>query len=408
MGIILVGANHLSAPLGLREQLAFTDDGCLSSLKQWLAAGVVKEGLVLSTCNRVELLAVSNDECTCKVIDQLVSLLSEASSITPEKLATHLYSYSDEDAVRHLFRVASSLDSMVVGEPQILGQLRKAYSLATTAGAAGSILNKLLPHALHAAKRVRNETDIANSAVSVSYMAVELGRKIFDSLAGHTALVIGGGATAELVARHLIKSGVGRVLFANRTQAKAEQLAQTFAGQAVPFDRLAAHLAEADIVICSTSSPNYVITLEMLRSARKLRQQSPIFLIDISVPRNIDPKVGELQNSFVFNIDDLKSLVLSNIDRRQREAERAVIIVDQEVVRFREVLRSLKLGPAIGRLRERMQQIAREELARQREQLGPLSAEQEGALEDLLFSTIKKIYHPVFTQMRRGAIEVEL
>lgn len=408
MGIILVGANHRSAPVGLREKLAFSDEACSGTLRKWLTAGVVKEGLILSTCNRVELLAVTDEECTGKRIAELVALLSESSSIAKDELENHLYSYSDEDAIRHLFRVASSLDSMVVGEPQILGQFRKAYSLATDTGAAGSILNKLLPHALHTAKRVRNETDIANSAVSVSYMAVELGRKIFESLSGHTALVVGGGATAELVARHLIKSGVGRVLFTNRTQAKSEQLAQNFGGRAVPFAELAEHLAEADIVICSTSSPNYVITPDMVRAARKPRQQSPIFLIDISVPRNVDPKVGEIQNSFVFNIDDLRSLVLSNIDRRQREAQRAEAIVEQEVVRFREVLRALKLGPAISRLREQMQQIAREELALQREQLGPLSQEQEHALEDLLLSTIKKISHPIITQMRRGAIQVEL
>jgi glutamyl-tRNA reductase len=239
-------------------------------------------------------------------------------------------------------------------------------------------------------------------------MAVELGRKIFDSLAGYTALVIGGGATAELVARHLLKAGVGRVLFANRTRAKAEELAQTFRGQAVDLDRLAQHLAEADIVICSTSAPAYVITRDMVREARRQRQQATMFFIDISVPRNIDPTVGEIENSFVFNIDDLKSLVLSNIDRRQREAQRAEGIVEQEVVRFREVLQALKLGPAIGRLRERMHEIAREELARQRAHLGPLTLEQECALEDLLFATIKKISHPIITQMRRGAIQVEL
>jgi len=255
---------------------------------------------------------------------------------------------------------------------------------------------------------VRNETDIASSAVSVSYMAVELGRKIFDSLAGHTALVIGGGATAELVARHLIKSGVGRVLFANRTQSKAADLAQTFGGQAVDLDKLTEHLAEADIVICSTSSPTYVITPDMVRAARRLRQPATLFLIDISVPRNIDPGVGEIENSFVFNIDDLKTLVLSNIDTRQREAQRAESIVEQEVVRFRELRECMKAGPAIGRLRERMQEIAREELARQRAHLGPLSPEQESALEHLLLSTIRKISHPIITQMRRGAIQVEL
>lgn len=408
MEIVLVGANHRSAPVSLREQLAFTDDGCVSALRELLALSTVKEALILSTCNRVELLAVISDQPAKDGVDQLSTFLSESSSISKGELSKHLYSYTNEDAIRHLFRVASSLDSMVVGEPQILGQIRNAYSFATAAGAAGTILNKLLPQALHVAKRVRNETDIASSAVSVSYMAVELGRKIFDSLEGRTALVIGGGAMAELVARHLIKSGVHRVFFANRTQAKAEELAQTFGGQAVALDQVAGHLAEADIVICSTSSPTYVITADMLRAARRPKQRRPIFLIDISVPRNVDPAVSEIENSFVFNIDDLKSLVLSNVDKRQREAQRAETIVEQEVVRFREVLQGLKLGPAISRLRERMQQIAREELARQREHLGPLTLEQECALEDLLFSTIKKISHPIITQMRRGAIQVEL
>jgi glutamyl-tRNA reductase len=408
MGIILVGANHRSAPVSVREKLAFTDDACVSTLRQWLAANAVEEAVLLSTCNRVELLAVLPDQADHDAVSHLTGLLSESSSLSSSEISKYLYSYVEEDAVRHLCRVASSLDSMVIGEPQILGQLRKAYALATDAGSAGPMLNKLVPHALHVAKRVRNETDIASSAVSVSYMAVELGRKIFDSLSGHTALVIGGGPTAELVARHLIKSGVGSVLFANRTQSKAEELAKTFGGRAVALDDLSEHLTEADIVICSTSSPNYVITPEMVRSARKLRQKATLFLIDISVPRNIDPRVAEIENSFVFNIDDLMSLVLSNLDRRQREAQRAESIVEQEVLRFGEVRLSLKVGPAIGRLRERMQEIAREELARQRAQLGQLSPEQESALEQLLLSTIKKISHPIITQMRRGVIQVEL
>lgn len=408
MAIILVGANHRSAPIKVREQLAFTDEACVSSLRQWQKIDAIKECLLLSTCNRVELLAVTEDLSHENIIHRLTCLLGEVSSLSSTELRKHFYAYIGEDAVRHVCRVASSLDSMVVGEPQILGQLRKAYSLATEAGATGTTLNKLLPHALHVAKRVRNETDVASSAVSVSYMAVELGRKIFDSLVGYTALVIGGGHTAELAARHLIKAGVSRVLFANRTQAKAEELARSFGGQAVVFDQLANHLAEADIVICSTSSPTYVITPEMIRAARKLKQQRTTFLIDISVPRNIDPAVGEIENAFVFNIDDLKSLVLSNINQRQREAKRSEAIVEEEVIRFREVLHALKVGPAIGRLRERMQEIARQEFERQREHLGPLTQEQESALEDLLFSTIKKISHPIITQMRRGAIQVEL
>jgi glutamyl-tRNA reductase len=408
MRVVLVGASHRSAAVGVREQLAFTDEGCVITLRKWLATETFNEALILSTCNRVELLARAKDGAVQHVTDRLVELLSETSSISKAELSTHTYSYVDEDAVRHVFRVASSLDSMVIGEPQILGQLRRAYSLAVEAGSTGAVLNKLLPQAFHVAKRVRNETDIASSAVSVSYMAVELGRKIFDSLTGHTVLMIGGGATAELAARHLIKCGVGRVLFANRTQSKAEELAAMFGGQAVAMSSLVEHLANADIVICSTSSPDYVITPAMVRAARTLRRQTPIFFIDISVPRNIDPEIGAMNNSFVFNIDDLKSLVLSNIDRRQCEAHRAETIVDEEVVRFREVLQALKLGPAIARLRERMSEIAYEELARHRSQLGTLSLEQESALEDLLLSTVKKVAHPIITQMRRDALEVEL
>jgi glutamyl-tRNA reductase len=406
MGIILVGANHRSAAVGVREQLAFTDEASTRALREWLRNGELQEALILSTCNRVELLAVSSDEPGAP--DHLCRLLSDATSISPSELTKHTYRYTDEEAVQHLFRVAASLDSMVVGEPQILGQLRKAYALATEAGAIGSTFHKLLPHAFRVAKRVRNETDIAHSAVSVSYMAVELGRKIFASLAGRTVLVIGGGTTAELAARHLVKSGVGRVLFANRTHAKAGELAAKFGGQAVAMEQLGEHLAAADIVICSTSAPEFVITAQMVQVACARRQPTPIVFIDISVPRNIDPAIAKLENSFVFNIDDLKSLVLSNLDRRQRESKLAEGIVEQEVVRFREVLRSLRAGPAIGRLRQRMQLIAREEIARYRKQLGPLSREQEHALEELVLATVKKVSHPIITQMRSNALEFEL
>jgi glutamyl-tRNA reductase len=334
--------------------------------------------------------------------------LSDSSSVSKAELHKYTYNYTDELAVKHLYRVAASLDSMVIGEPQVLGQLRRAYALASEAGSAGPTLHKLLPQAFHVAKRVRNETDIASSAVSVSYMAVELGRKIFDSLKGVTVLVIGAGETAELAARHLVKAGVGNVVFANRTLSKAEELASRFSGQAVTMDDLTSHLATADIVICSTSSPDYVITSEMMRAVRKGRKLTPVFFIDISVPRNIDPTINALRNTFVFNIDDLESLVLSNIDQRRREAERAEVIVEKEVQEFRQMLQGLTLGPAITRLRERMSEIALEELARHRSQLGLLSSEQELALRELLLSTMKKVAHPIITQMRRDAVEVKL
>ncbi|HSB28096.1 MAG TPA: glutamyl-tRNA reductase [Pyrinomonadaceae bacterium] len=408
MRITLVGANHRSAPVELREKLAFADDECSARLTSWVEGGHFTEALLLSTCNRVEILAVSPKQQPEPGIEQILSLLSEAKLASPQELQNYVYSYTDDDAVRHLFRVASSLDSMVVGEPQILGQLRRAYACSSQAGAAGTTLNKLLPQAFHVAKRVRNETDIASSAVSVSYMAVELGRKIFESLKGVTVLVVGAGETAELAARHLVKAGAGEVLFTNRTIAKAEELAAKFGGKAVAMDDLASHLAKADIVICSTSSTEYVITPQLVRSAHRRKKVTPTFFIDISVPRNIDPAIGAPENAFVFNIDDLESLVMSNIEQRRREAQRAEVIVDQEVRDFRQVLQGLTVGPAITRLTERMREIALEELARHRGQLGILSSEQENALEELLLSTMKKVAHPIITQMRRDALEVKL
>jgi len=405
MRITLVGANHRSAPVELREKLAFTDEDCVERLKTLTGKGTISEALILSTCNRVEIIAVTPDD---DGVEPILDLLSSSSLVAKAELRKHIYNYTDEHAVKHLYRVAASLDSMVIGEPQILGQLRRAYALTSAAGSAGPTLHKLLPQAFHVAKRVRNETDIASSAVSVSYMAVELARKIFDSLKGVKVLVIGAGETAELAARHLIKSGVGKVVFANRTLSKAEELASRFSGEAVTMDDLTSHVTTADIVICSTSSPDYVITSEMMRTVRRGRKLTPVFFIDISVPRNVDPTISALRNTFVFNIDDLESLVLSNIDQRRREAERAEVIVEKEVQEFRRILQGLTLGPAITRLRERMSEIALEELARNRSQLGLLSNEQEVALQELLLSTMKKVAHPIITQMRRDAVEVKL
>jgi glutamyl-tRNA reductase len=301
-----------------------------------------------------------------------------------------------------MFRVAASLDSMVVGEPQILGQVRHAYSLAVNAGTTGRVLNRLVHHTFRVAKRVRTETGIAASAVSISYMAVELGRKIFNSLKGRTVLLIGAGEMAELSARHLINAGCARVLIANRTESKARELAAEFGGEAVDFQRLSKHLSEADIVICSTAAPDYVITPAIARSALELRRNRPSFFIDISVPRNIDPAVGNINNLFVFDIDDLEAVVTSNIREREREAERAELIIDSEAMQFQQALRSLDLGPTIGALREKMQEIARAEMARQRKRLGELTPEQERAIENLLLSTVNKIAHPVIHRLRNS------
>jgi glutamyl-tRNA reductase len=401
MAIVLVGINHKTAPVEVRERLAFTDEACAESLGALVDGAIVNEGLIVSTCNRVEILAAARRDGT-EAVARVNSFLSERRTLSPDLLRAHLYTHTDEAAVRHVFRVASSLDSLVVGEPQVLGQVRRAYTLAVEAGTAGKVLHKLIHHAFRVAKRVRSETGIAASAVSVSYTAVELGRKIFGTLKGATVLLIGAGEMAELAAQHLSNAGATRLLVANRTYETAQQLALKFGGQAVGFDALPEHLAEADVILCSTGAPHYVVTRAMAEQARVTRRNRPAFFIDISVPRNVDPAVAELDNLFVFDVDDLQAVVASNLREREREAERAELIVDSEVAEFQQALKDLDLGPTVGALKARLQTIAREEFDRQRGRLGDLTPEQERAVEALLQSTVNKISHPVIHRMRRS------
>jgi glutamyl-tRNA reductase len=402
MAIVLVGLNHKTAPVEVRERLAFTDEACADSLRSLVDGEVVREGLIVSTCNRVEILAAAAGQKGAAAAERLSRFLGSVRSIPVESFSGHLYTHADEAAVRHVFRVASSLDSLVVGEPQVLGQVRHAYSLAVEAGTAGRVLHKLIHQALHVAKRVRNETGIAASAVSISYTAVELGRKIFGSLKGATVLLVGAGEMAELAAQHLASAGATRVLVANRTYETAQRLALKFGGEAVEFDVLEEHLASADIVICSTGAQDYVVTYEMAERARQSRRNRPAFFIDISVPRNIDPAAAKLGNIFVFDVDDLEAVVASNIREREREAERAELIVESEVMQFQQALRNLDIGPTVGALKEKLRDIAREEFLRRRGSLGELTPEQEQAIEAMLMSAVNKISHPVINRMRRS------
>ena len=400
MSIVLVGLNHKTAPVEVRERLAFTDEACAEGLRALVDGQVVSEGLIVSTCNRVEVLAATGAERLLEGKERIKEFLSNSRAVSREDFGSHLYSHEDDAAVRHVFRVASSLDSMVVGEPQVLGQVRRAYSVAVEAGTAGRVLNRLVHQAFRVAKRVRTETGIAASAVSISYTAVELGRKIFGSLKDRTVLVVGAGEMAELSAKHLVGAGVSRVLVTNRTETAARELAAKFGGEAVDFSRLAHNLAEADIVICSTGAGEYVITPKVAREALEIRRNRPAFFIDISVPRNIDPEVGRIPNLFIFDIDDLESVIASNIREREREAERAELIVESEVMQFQQSLRTLDIGPTLGALREKLQEIARAEMARQRQRLGPLTPEQERAVEGLLMATVNKISHPIIYQLK--------
>lgn len=403
MSIVLVGLNHKSAPIEVREQLAFTDEACAENLRQLVDGEVVSEGLIVSTCNRVEVVAAT--AATAGSLDgvtRISDFLGGTQRVPPDIYGKHLYTYTDEAAVRHMFRVASSLDSMIVGESQIMGQVRRAYALAVEAGTAGRVLHRLIHHAFRVAKRVRTETGIAASAVSISYTAVELGRKIFGSLEGCTVLLVGAGQMAELAAQHLVNAGAARILVTNRTHDAAKELAAKFNGIAAPYAQLDAHLAEADIVLCSTGAREYIITPEMARRAREARRDRPAFFIDISVPRNVDPAVGDLDNLFVFDIDDLEAVIASNIREREREAERAELIVDSEVMQFQQALRNLDIGPTVNALRQKLLAVARAEYERQRPRLGELTPAQERAIEALLQSTVNKISHPLIHRMRRS------
>lgn len=401
MSILLVGVNHKTAPVEIRERLAFNDEACSQGLRQLVDGEIVSEGLIVSTCNRVEILGATSTEKLEFSAGQITQFLDTSGSLPAGFLEQHLYRHTNEEAVRHLFRVASSLDSMVVGEPQILGQVRHAYALGVEAGTVGRVLNRLVHHTFRVAKRVRNETGIAGSAVSISYMAVELGKKIFDSLKGCTVMLIGAGEMAELSARHLVNAGVTRVIIANRTEATARQIAEQFGGTHVSLDQMDKFLAEADVVICSTGAPDYVLTAARTRKALERRRNRPTCFIDISVPRNVEPAVSNIPNCFLFDIDDLESVISSNIREREREAERAELIVQSEVMQFQQRLRLMDFGPSIGALRQNMQDIARAELTRQRKRLGMLTKEQETAIESLLMSTVNKISHPILNQMRR-------
>ena len=403
MSIVLVGVNHKSTPLAVRELLALSDDACATGLRSLVDGELVREGLIVSTCNRVEVLTETAAGRLHQTTERIIEFLTRANQLSRSQFEKELYQHTDDQAVRHLFRVASSLDSMVVGEPQVLGQVRRAYSVALEAGTTGRILNRLVHHAFRVAKRVRTETGIGANAVSISYMAVELGKKIFDSFAGRTALLIGAGEMAELAARHLVNAGVSNLLLANRSEEPARVLATALGGTPVDFGRLAEHLAEADIVICSTAAEGYVVTERMVRDALATRRNRPVFFIDISMPRNIDPAIGKIPNVFVFDVDDLESVVTSNIREREREAERAELIVESEIMQFQQALRALESGPAIGALKQMFQDIARHELKRQRNRLGPLSAEQESLIESLLISTVNKLSHPMLSQMRHSS-----
>jgi glutamyl-tRNA reductase len=391
MNLVLLGLNHKTAAVDLRERVG----GLLADLNAAYQELKPRPGLLelilYTTCNRVESLCATGEPDAA--IGQLRAFFASRGDIAPGDLEACLYVHRDREAVLHLFRVASSLDSLVVGEPQVLGQIKEAYRQATRNRATGPILNRLLHKTFSVAKRVRRETGIGDHAVSISYAAVTLGRKIFGSLAGKSAVLVGAGEMAELALEHLKSDGVGKIIVANRTLERGLQLAQRFGGEAVSLEELPDQLMHADIIISSTGSPQYLLTREQVKGVMRRRKHRPLFFIDIAVPRDLDPAINDLDNVYLYNIDDLKEVVESNWQRRHQEAAKAERLVAAETLKFLNWLETLAVYPTIISLKEKANRICEAELEKTLKQLGPLTAEQRQALEVLTHSISQKLLH---------------
>jgi glutamyl-tRNA reductase len=402
--IVLVGLSHRTSPLPVRESLAFTKDRLSEALRRMRQEAGVSEAMILSTCNRVELYGRSDGAVA--IGSRLEEFFCSYHARPLQEITPYLYRLSGPDAVRHAFRVAASLESMVIGEPQILGQVKEAYQIAEEAGTLGSALNALRNRSLAAAKRARTETGIGQNAVSVSYVAVELARKIFGELRDENVLLVGAGKMSELAARHLVRSGARATVLGGRTFEKAEELAAALGGRAVPFESLRAELAAADIVISGTGAPGIVIhreDVEHARAARGGRHQRPLFLIDIAVPRDIDPAVRKMSGVFLYDLDDLRAVSEANLRERQKEAAAAEALVEREVREFLEWQKSLDVVPILIELRKRGDEIRRREIERARKRLGPLTPEQEAALEVATSAIVNKLLHPPIVHLKEIA-----
>ena len=403
MNIILVGLNHKTAPIEVRERLAFGETHISDALSRLVDHMAVDEGIIVSTCNRVELVASAPTDAE-EGINRLTGFLSDFHRLPTNALDAHLYRHTHTDAIKHVFRVASSLDSLVIGESQILGQMKEAYKQAVDAGTVGRVLSQLMHRALSVAKRIRTETAISQKPVSISSVAVELARKVHGDLSDNTLLLVGAGEMGELAARNLMENGAGKLIVTNRTTERAEEIAREFGCGAVNFEALYDILPSADIVICSTNASDYVIRSAEARRSLKSRRRGPLLFIDISVPRNIDPAIADIEDAFLFDVDDLQSVVNANLGEREREARTAEVIVESEVRHFINHMRSLDIGPNILEVKELIAQIAIGELKRNSKRLGDLTPQQEMAIRDVLIpALVNKLSHPVILHMRAAA-----
>jgi glutamyl-tRNA reductase len=398
----LIGVNHKSAPLEVRERLAIPESRLPEACRDLAAYPGIEEGMVISTCNRVEIVTH-----TMNGHADLRGFLSQQFHLTPLELDAHLYEFREKDVVRHIFRVASSLDSMVVGEAQILGQVKEAYAAARAVGAVRGELDRLFTRAFAVAKRVRTETAVGSSSVSIASVAVELAKKIFGTLQGKNVFIVGAGKMSELAARHLIAHGCESIFVSNRTYDRAVGLAHKFNGQAIRFDDLYEQCDRADIVITSTGSPQAIFRREHGEQFLARRKNRPMFFIDIAVPRDVAPEMGKLDGIFTYDIDDLQQAISTHVADRRKEAERAEAIIAGEVERFEARLNTLDVVPTIVSLQDHLETIRQAEIDRVRGRMGQLTPEQEMAVEALTRGIINKVMHTPITTLKSAAKESE-
>ena len=401
MKLLITGVSHKTAPVEVRERLAFREETLPAALADLRAREGVAEAMILSTCNRVEILVTADDRYNPEAI--VNEFLAGRKGVDCDEIEPHLYRREGREAIHHLFRVAASLDSMVVGEPQILGQLKTAYAAAKDSGALCGWMDGLLTRAFGVAKRIRSETGIGQMAVSVSYAAVELARKIFGTLNGRTIMIVGAGKMSELAARHLRRSGASHVFVTNRTHERAVEMAALFQGTPVEYTRFVSMLPEVDIVITSSGAPHYVLHKEEMQRVIAARRNKPMFLIDIAVPRNVEPSVNEIDNIFLYDIDDLQEVVNANLRERMKEAEHAEALVADEVERMMARLKVAEVTPTIVGFQEQLEQIRTGELEKIRRKFGPFTAQQEEALEMLTRGIVNKIAHGPISELRNHA-----
>ncbi len=400
MGLIAVGINHKTAPVTIRERVSFAPERLTSALQDLTSSDVIHEAAILSTCNRTELVCCADKLDSSSIIDWF----EHYHKLQSDEVRPYIYVHPEQMAVRHVLRVASGLDSLVLGEPQILGQIKDAYAKAQDAGTIGKLLGRLFQHTFSVAKQVRTDTAIGSSPVSVAFAAVSLAKQIFSNFEQQTALLIGAGETIELAARHLAASGIGRIIIANRTVEKAHTLAQEFDGYAIALNEIPAHLAEADIVISSTASPLPILGKGATESALKKRKHRPMLMIDIAVPRDIETEVGELEDVYLYTVDDLQEIIDEGLKSRQEAAKQAEEIIDAQVAHFMGWVKSLNSVATIQQFRNQADTLREAELEKAIRRLNA-GDNPEQVLQRLAHNLTNKFTHSPSTQMRQAGFE---